>query len=154
MRIELTDLHAGLDATIIYVTHDQVEAMIMADKIVVLNAGEIEQVGSPMELYQHPATPFVTSFIDSPKMNLIEGDVARANNCKIFGIRPEHLALSTSTGEWEGSVRHIERLGADTIVHLESLHTGPLLARVPGDADYKPGQSVWATPDQEKVVRF
>lgn len=154
MRIELTDLHTELGTTMIYVTHDQVEAMTMADKIVVLNAGAIEQVGSPMELYSKPATPFVASFIGSPKMNLIEGEIAAAKGCKVYGIRPEHLTLSETAGEWQGTVRHIERLGADTIIHLSAEQTGPLLVRVPGDSEYKLGQTVWATPNEDKAVRF
>ncbi len=81
MRMELTDLHATLGATMIYVTHDQVEAMTMADKIVVLNAGRIEQVGSPMDLYNNPVSPFVAGFIGSPKMNLYDGEVAAAEGC-------------------------------------------------------------------------
>src|ERR1700712_5914005 len=93
MRIEVTRLQKQLGTTAIYVTHDQVEAMTMADKIVVLNAGGIEQVGSPMDLYNHPATPFVAGFIGSPRMNLYTGDTARAMGCNTYGIRPEHVTL-------------------------------------------------------------
>ena len=95
MRIELTDLHAKLGATMIYVTHDQVEAMTMADKIVVLNAGRIEQVGSPMELYDKPTTAFVAGFIGSPKMNLFASSQIGESGYETYGIRPEHLELST-----------------------------------------------------------
>src|ERR1700712_802193 len=93
MRMEVTRLQKQLGTTAVYVTHDQVEAMTMADKIVVLNAGGIEQVGSPMDLYNHPATPFVAGFIGSPRMNLYTGDTARAMGCNTYGIRPEHVTL-------------------------------------------------------------
>src|SRR6478735_300686 len=119
MRLEITDLHKRLGATMIYVTHDQVEAMTMADKIVVLNGGAIEQVGTPMALYNNPATPFVAGFIGSPKMNLFEAEIAAREGCRIYGIRPEHIALSSTEGKWQGKVRHIERLGADTVIHLD-----------------------------------
>jgi multiple sugar transport system ATP-binding protein len=154
MRIELTDLHARLGATMIYVTHDQVEAMTMADKIVVLNGGRIEQVGSPMELYNHPATPFVAGFIGSPKMNLLEGEVAKAMGCATYGIRPEHLRLSPSSGLWQGRVRHVERLGADAVIHIESAVAGMLVARTAGDTDLQPGAGIWAEPMPGKEHRF
>ena len=91
MRLEISELHHQLKTTMIYVTHDQVEAMTMADKIVVLNAGNIEQVGSPMELYKTPKNLFVAGFIGSPKMNLIEGAPAAKHGAKTIGVRPEHL---------------------------------------------------------------
>ena len=155
MRMELTDLHARLGTTMIYVTHDQVEAMTMADKIVVLNGGRIEQIGTPMALYDTPATPFVAGFIGSPKMNLFEGQIAQALGAKkAFGIRPEHVSLSETEGKWAGTVRHVERLGADTIVHIESRDLGPLIARVEGSRTFKPGENVFATPDPKREVRF
>ena len=154
MRMELTDLHQKLGATMIYVTHDQVEAMTMADKIVVLNGGRIEQVGSPMTLYNTPATPFVAGFIGSPKMNLYEGDVAARENCKVYGVRPEHLALSTNEGKWSGTVRHLERLGADTIAHLEVPDLGTLVVRTNGDASISPGENIFASPLPYKEHRF
>jgi multiple sugar transport system ATP-binding protein len=82
----------------IYVTHDQVEAMTMADKIVVLNAGNIEQVGSPLELYRNPANLFVAGFIGSPKMNLLEGATAEKHGAKTIGARPEHIRISKTAG--------------------------------------------------------
>ena len=155
MRIELTDLHARLGSTMIYVTHDQVEAMTMADKIVVLNGGQIEQVGAPMELYNNPATPFVAGFIGSPKMNLFEGEVARGLGAQTaYGIRPEHVSLSSTEGPWPGTVRHVERLGADTIVHLDCEGLGPLVARVDGALTFAPGEQVFARPDPSREVRF
>jgi len=155
MRIELTDLHARLGSTMIYVTHDQVEAMTMADKIVVLNGGRIEQVGTPMELYDTPATPFVAGFIGSPKMNLYHGEVARILGASdTYGIRPEHISLSATEGPWHGTVRHVERLGADTIVHMDCDQLGPLIARVDGARTFAPGEKLFATPDRSREVRF
>ncbi|QFY63768.1 ABC transporter ATP-binding protein (plasmid) [Rhizobium grahamii] len=154
MRLELTELHAKLGATMIYVTHDQVEAMTMADKIVVLNGGKIEQVGSPMTLYNNPATPFVAGFIGSPKMNLFDGDIAEKEGCKTYGIRPEHLTLSENEGKWRGKVRHIERLGADTVVFLDSDQLPSLVARTDGDRPLSIGQTLFASPVQGKEHRF
>ena len=154
MRLELTDLHRKLGTTMIYVTHDQVEAMTMADKIVVLNGGRIEQVGSPMELYNKPATPFVAGFIGSPKMNLFEGEVAARLGCKTYGIRPEHVALSREGGTWHGLVRHVEHLGADAIVHMASEDVGELTARTVGDTDIQPGMTVWASAMPGREFRF
>jgi ABC-type sugar transport system ATPase subunit len=154
MRLELTDLHRKLGTTMVYVTHDQVEAMTMADKIVVLNGGRIEQVGSPMELYNKPATPFVAGFIGSPKMNLFEGEVAARLGCKTYGIRPEHVTLSRDSGMWLGLVRHVEHLGADAIVHIDSEAVGTLMARTLGDTDIQPGLTVWASAMPGREFRF
>ena len=154
MRVELTELHAKLGATMIYVTHDQVEAMTMADKIVVLNAGHIEQVGAPMDLYNHPATPFVAGFIGSPKMNLFDGDVARTMGCATYGIRPEHITLSTTDGQWQGRVRYVERLGADAILHCDVDGLGILVVRTAGDATVALGDVVWLAPQPGKEHRF
>jgi len=154
MRIELTELHAKLGATMIYVTHDQVEAMTMADKIVVLNGGQIEQVGSPMTLYNNPATPFVAGFIGSPKMNLFDGEVASREGCRTYGIRPEHITLSSAEGKWQGTVRHIERLGADTVVHLDVPELRTLVVRTDGDRPVTIGQTQFASPVQSKEHRF
>jgi len=154
MRIELTELHAKLGATMIYVTHDQVEAMTMADKIVVLNGGTIEQVGTPMTLYNNPATPFVAGFIGSPKMNLFEGAVAKREGCRTYGIRPEHISLSTTDGKWRGVVRHIERLGADTVVHLGVHELPSLVVRTDGDRAISMGETLFASPADGKEHRF
>ena len=154
MRIELSDLHRRLGATMIYVTHDQVEAMTMADKIVVLNGGRIEQVGSPMELYNHPATPFVAGFIGTPKMNLYGGDVAREMGCATYGIRPEHMTLSTTAGKWQGTVRHVEHLGADTVIYLQVPGLGELVARVTGEMPASHGDTFYASPMVEREFRF
>ena len=102
MRVFIMQLHQQLDATMIYVTHDQVEAMTMADRIVVLNRGVIEQVGSPLDLYNKPNSVFVAGFIGSPKMNLISGAVAARHNAATIGIRPEHIALMPAGGDVSG----------------------------------------------------
>ena len=153
MRIEITDLHARLGATMIYVTHDQVEAMTMADKIVVLNGGQIEQVGSPMALYNQPATPFVAGFIGSPRMNLFDGKLAEAMGCRTYGIRPEHVVLGRE-GRWKGRVKYVEHLGADAIVHLDVADLGALVARTDGDTALQPGAEIWASPQPGKEFRY
>lgn len=156
MRVELTDLHASLDATMIYVTHDQVEAMTMADKIVILNEGRVEQVGAPMDLYRNPVSPFVAGFLGSPKMNLYEGDVAKAEGCSTYGIRPEHVQLSRVPGQgrWQGKVHFLEQLGAETIVHLDVEELGKMVVRVEGDHNYQIGDAVAASPMDGKEFRF
>ena len=99
MRLEISELHHQLQTTMIYVTHDQVEAMTMADKIVVLNAGNIEQVGSPLDLYHRPDNLFVAGFIGSPRMNFATGEFSRPYGAHTVGVRPEHLQLSTAVGD-------------------------------------------------------
>ena len=154
MRLEISELHNQLKTTMVYVTHDQVEAMTMADKIVVLNAGNIEQVGSPMELYKSPKNLFVAGFIGSPKMNLIEGAPAAKQGAKTIGIRPEHLAVSTTSGEWKATVGVAEHLGSDTFLHVHSDGVGPLTVRTDGDIGAHHGDTIWLTPDTAKIHRF
>jgi ABC-type sugar transport system ATPase subunit len=153
MRIELSDLHRQLGATMVYVTHDQVEAMTMADKIVVLNAGRIEQVGTPMELYNAPVSPFVAGFIGSPKMNLCDGKAA-GEACATYGIRPEHLRLTNDAPRWTGTVRHVERLGADTMVYLSVPGLGEMVVRADGDTFPIVGSTCGASPLPEREFRF
>jgi ABC-type sugar transport system ATPase subunit len=154
MRLELTDLHKKIGATMIYVTHDQVEAMTMADRIVVLNKGAVEQVGTPMELYRHPATPFVAAFIGSPRMNLFQGEIALRNGCELYGVRPEHIDLGRTDGAWKGRVHHMERLGSDAILHLDADGVGPLTVRTDGETDVTVGETVFATPRPGREHRF
>ncbi|EJC83017.1 ATPase component of ABC-type sugar transporter [Rhizobium leguminosarum bv. trifolii WSM2297] len=154
MRLEIADLHARLKSTMIYVTHDQVEAMTMADKIVVLNGGAVEQIGSPMELYRNPATPFVAGFIGSPKMNLYGGEIARRLNCTTYGIRPEHIRLSEDVGQWQGKIRHVERLGADAILYLDVPELGEMVVRAEGETRFAPDMTVWANPVEGAEHRF
>ena len=153
MRIELSDLHRKLGATMIYVTHDQVEAMTMADKIVVLNGGQIEQVGSPMELYNNPVSPFVAGFIGSPKMNLYDG-AAVGLPCKTYGVRPEHLRLNNDSPRWKGRVRHVERLGADTVIYLAVPDLGDMVVRADGDANVVIGSEQGVRPLEGREFHF
>ncbi|CAN7262879.1 ABC transporter ATP-binding protein [Mesorhizobium sp. LjNodule214] len=154
MRLEISELHHQLKTTMIYVTHDQVEAMTMADKIVVLNAGNIEQVGSPMELYKTPRNLFVAGFIGSPKMNLIEGASAAKHGAKTIGIRPEHLQISTTAGEWKATVGVAEHLGSDTFLHVQADGVGPLTVRADGELAVHHGDTIHLTPDKAKLHRF
>jgi len=153
-RLEIARLHRNLKATMIYVTHDQVEAMTLADKIVVLNAGAIEQIGSPMELYNRPANVFVAGFIGSPQMNLVAAGKLGESGAKTIGIRPEHITLSREQGTWLAKVIHVEHLGADTILYLESDVTGLLTVRLFGEHQYEPDEIVYATPDTSRMHRF
>jgi multiple sugar transport system ATP-binding protein len=126
MRAELRDLHARLGATMIYVTHDQVEAMTLADKIVVLRAGRIEQVGSPTELYERPVNTFVAGFIGSPRMNLIPRSALQASpdllsifpaGTQVIGARPEHLSVQVARGNGiEFTVHQAEYMGATSLL--------------------------------------
>ncbi len=154
MRLEISELHHQLKTTMIYVTHDQVEAMTMADKIVVLNAGNIEQVGSPMELYKTPKNIFVAGFIGSPKMNLIAGQPAAKAGATTIGIRPEHMRISTSAGEWKATVGVAEHLGSDTFLHVQADGVGPLTVRADGEFSVRHGETVFLTPDPTKLHRF
>ncbi len=153
MRLEISELHHQLKTTMIYVTHDQVEAMTMADKIVVLNAGNIEQVGSPMELYKTPKNLFVAGFIGSPKMNLVAGAPAAKHNAATIGVRPEHMRLSTTAGDWKATVGVAEHLGSDTFLHVQS-EVGPLTVRGDGELKVAHGDTIWLTPDAQKLHRF
>ena len=154
MRLEITELHQSLKTTMIYVTHDQVEAMTMADKIVVLQAGHIEQVGSPLDLYHHPANLFVAGFIGSPRMNLIGGADAAALGATTIGVRPEHVEISTTSGKWTGRVSVTERLGSDTFLHVAVDGFGSMTVRGGGDIAASHGDTVYLTPMADKVHRF
>lgn len=155
MRLEIGELHKRLETTMIYVTHDQVEAMTMADKIVVLRAGNIEQVGSPLELYRNPRNTFVAGFIGSPKMNLLEGAEVAKHDAHTIGIRPEHIAISKSEGAWEGVVGVSEHLGSDTFFHVNCPAFGePLTVRASGEIDLKYGAKVFLMPDLNHLHRF
>ncbi|WP_018699541.1 ABC transporter ATP-binding protein [Amorphus coralli] len=154
MRLEISELHNSLETTMIYVTHDQIEAMTMADRIVVLQAGRIEQVGTPLELYAQPRNLFVAGFIGSPKMNFIEGAEAKKHDAHTLGIRPEHMALSTTDGAWKGKVSVSEHLGSDTFLHVQTEGLGTLTARADGEFPVRHGDTVWLTPQTDKLHRF
>lgn len=170
MRVELAKLKAELGTTFIYVTHDQVEAMTLADRIVVLRDGRIEQVGTPLELYHAPANEFVAGFIGSPRMNLLDARVAAvgAQDCTLalpggatlrivppggtqrlgvdapvrLGVRPEHLVpVADGPADLHASVVMVERLGSESYVHLQ-LADATLIARAPGGIDCPRGSTL------------
>ena len=154
MRIEIAELHQQLKTTMVYVTHDQVEAMTLADKIAVLQAGRIEQVGSPLELYHRPKNRFVAGFIGSPAMNFFGGDAAREFDAHSIGIRPEDFALSAESGKWRGKVGIAEHLGSDTFLYVDIDNLGAALVRVAGDFAAGHGERVYLTPLADKIHRF
>ncbi|AWB49156.1 ABC transporter ATP-binding protein [Gemmobacter aquarius] len=169
MRVELEALHRDLKATMIYVTHDQVEAMTMADKIVVLNAGRIEQVGSPMDLYHRPATEFVAGFIGAPAMNFLDmtnhtgnialGDttlpVSAATGATRLGIRPEHITLlPAGQGDLAATVTLRETLGGDAYLYLRTTHGQPLVVRADGDTPLNHGEAVGLALPAHRLHQF
>ena len=152
-RIEIARLHRELGATMIYVTHDQVEAMTLADRIVVLRAGQVEQVGTPMELYNTPANTFVAGFIGSPQMNFLDATALGLAPGQA-GIRPEHLALSRQAGEMAGEVSHVEKLGGETLVYVRVDPHGLLTVRLFGEHDYVVTERVFLTMDRARMFQF
>jgi multiple sugar transport system ATP-binding protein len=152
-RIEIARLHRDLKATMIYVTHDQVEAMTLADRIVVLRAGQVEQVGSPMELYNNPANTFVAGFIGSPQMNFLDAKALGYAPGKI-GIRPEHLTIARDKGELPGQVSHVEKLGGETLVYVRQASHGMLTVRLFGEHDYAVSEEVSLTLQRDRLFQF
>ncbi len=159
MRLEIARLHQRLQATMVYVTHDQVEAMTLADKIVVLRSGIIEQVGSPMDLYRSPANLFVAQFIGSPKMNVVpcesrdgaiifpngtQAEVATAHaGAANFGIRPEAITLGDpGTAPLAGRIDVMEHLGSDSFAYVDVPQVGLFTVRVVGYCERSPGDPV------------
>ena len=179
MRQELTKLHRELKATMVYVTHDQVEAMTMADRIVVLQAGTVEQVGTPMELYRYPRNLFVAGFIGSPRMNfftatvqnvsdggvslaLIDGttihtpvpaSALRSGDTITLGIRPEHLSI-TAAGGIGAQVQSVEHLGSESYVYLKANSGEVLTVRVSGESTVAPEEKVRLAPDPDSLHLF
>jgi sn-glycerol 3-phosphate transport system ATP-binding protein len=162
MRVEIKRLQQELGTTSLYVTHDQVEAMTLADRLIVMNAGNADQIGPPLDLYERPATAFVAGFIGSPAMNLIEGrpggDGVVIGDCTLplrhptmgaehrvlVGLRPEHLEMAAD-GPLPVRIELLERLGADTILHGKLGGNGAMLtARADGTAN----------PPLGEVLRF
>ncbi len=154
MRVFIMQLHKDLGATMIYVTHDQVEAMTMADRIVVLNRGNIEQVGSPLELYNNPDSLFVAGFIGSPKMNFVTGAEAAKHKAHTIGIRPEHIDIVQGKGPWSGTIVLAEHLGADSFLHVDSGEAGRLVVRAPGEFRGKAGDTIQLKPDLGRLHKF
>jgi len=167
MRNEIARLHARLGSTMIYVTHDQVEAMTLADKIVVLNGGRIEQVGSPRELYERPASRFVAGFLGSPRMNFLAARLHAPGETSLvdtpvlgmtslpfdssnlaadtplsLGVRPEHVSLNAADGTVGVIVTGVEYLGSETYVHLDTGQDDPLICRCEVNAGWQVGDRV------------
>ena len=154
MRVEILKLHQRLKNTMVYVTHDQVEAMTLADRIVVFREGRVEQIGTPLELYRTPANQFVAGFIGSPAMNFLDaqsddGNVLFDQNrvCSspisgytILGVRPEHLTVQED-GPFRGTVQVFEHLGGEAFVHMSLKDDQTLVAKLDGEHQFKPGQA-------------
>ncbi|QPB20313.1 sn-glycerol-3-phosphate ABC transporter ATP-binding protein UgpC [Rhizobium sp. 007] len=181
-RIEIARLNEQMaDTTMIYVTHDQVEAMTLADRIVVLSAGHIEQVGAPLELYERPANLFVAKFIGSPAMNIIPSTITEAGatttitlkggrsvaldiptaasekgKTASFGVRPEDLQIANGDDyTFEGEVSIVEALGEVTLLYIEGLMPGePIIVKLPGITDIKKGQKMRFAADRSKLHLF
>ncbi|HEY4203040.1 MAG TPA: ABC transporter ATP-binding protein [Devosiaceae bacterium] len=147
-RIEIAKLHHSMNnVTMIYVTHDQVEAMTLADRICVLRDGLVEQVGTPLELYQRPQSLFVAGFIGSPKMNFLNGQYADAFRAHTLGVRAEHLTINENKeGTWRGQVVHSENLGSDSYVYVDIGTGEPLVVRQEGTARHQPGETLAISP--------
>lgn len=153
-RLEIARLHHQLNATMVYVTHDQVEAMTLADRIVVLEGGVIQQVGTPMELYNNPVNLFVAGFIGSPKMNFLSGAVLGLPDISTIGIRPEHIALNENGGDMAGVVTHVEHLGADTNVYLDCDADVQMIVRMFGEHDVGVGTRHQLTFQENSALQF
>ncbi len=170
MRMEIGKLHKALGATMVYVTHDQVEAMTLADKIVVLKDGLVQQIGSPMDLYHHPANEFVAGFLGAPSMNFLDVEVisatathavvknaaldpvevpvrvglAKSGQRARLGIRPQYLvpAPDQASGQLHGAVILTERLGSETVLEVKLRDGTPLIAALTKDAVFPLGTPV------------
>jgi ABC-type sugar transport system ATPase subunit len=171
-RGELIRLHRQLGATMIFVTHDQVEAMSMAQRVAVMNQGRLEQCASPLDVYRTPATRFTAQFVGSPAINLLAGKVEGVGSRQVFvglatvpvkapagpatlGIRPEHLRLvSAAPGTLPGTVTLVEPLGPESIVHVEVATGAELRVRVQGASPASPGDAVHVAVDAESVLVF
>ena len=146
MRIEIKRLHQRLGTTIVYVTHDQVEAMTLADRIVIMRDGHILQVGTPTEVYEAPVDVFTARFIGSPAMNLLPGKQAGQTDAVLVGVRPHDLLVGAATDgglTLSGEVTAVEPLGAETLVHLDVAGT-EVVATAPGKVSPKVGETVSA----------
>ncbi|GGF86501.1 ABC transporter ATP-binding protein [Mameliella alba] len=154
MRLEIAQLSQMLpETTMIYVTHDQVEAMTMADRIVVLRDGAIEQVGTPLELFQSPANIFVAQFIGSPKMNIFGERFAKDFSAHSIGVRPEHLTVGDE-GIWSGQVVRVEQLGSDAFIHVDIGQEEFVTVRHVGITQITLGANIRFTPQDGQVLRF
>lgn len=179
MRTEIKALHQRLGTTSIYVTHDQIEAMTMADRIVVMREGRIEQLGTPMEIYEHPANIFVASFVGAPAMNLLKGEIdgedgrpvfrserggrwplprdvaARRGQSVIYGIRPEDLGLGVEDADdsAEATISLLETTGPELHIYAEAAGV-PVCGIIRDRLDARPGQTVRLRPRLDRVHLF
>ncbi len=168
MRVEIRRLQRSLATTSIYVTHDQMEAMTLADRLVVLNAGRIEQVGTPIELYEKPATTFVATFIGSPSMNLMKlgngsgwnvlAGAGLPQQAVTIGIRPEDLVIASGemTGQLAAEVQvvAVELVGAESYVHAATADGSPIVFRVAGRSGIQIGEKMTLTADPSRFHLF
>ncbi|MHA1553960.1 MAG: ABC transporter ATP-binding protein [Alphaproteobacteria bacterium] len=176
MRIEIARLHKRLSKTMVYVTHDQIEAMTLADRIVVMDDGHIQQEGSPLDLYSSPSNLFVATFIGSPKMNVLpcsqngvelsatlaggsvvtaEADSHTDKPATSYGIRPEHIAVvEPSAGDLRGDVGVVEQLGGDTFIYVDVDGAEPITVRIPGIARIREGDVVGLKLDAQQAHFF
>ncbi|MBY3305140.1 ATP-binding cassette domain-containing protein [Rhizobium laguerreae] len=154
-RLEIAKLHRSMhNTTMIYVTHDQVEAMTLADRICVLRDGVVEQIGTPLELYESPNSVFVAGFIGSPKMNFLSGVLAQPYDSHTIGVRAEHVCITPESPVWSGTVIHSEILGADSFVYLDIGADEPFVVREAGVSRHSPGQTLGLVPLAGHVHRF
>jgi len=153
MRFEIRRLQQELGITAVYVTHDQAEAMTMADQIVVFRDGRIEQVGTPLEIYRAPANQFVAGFIGSPRMNFLGGPFALEHHAATIGIRPQHLSLDPR-GALKATVETIEHLGSESFAHVRLESGEHLVARCAPELELSPGAAVGLLTDDRFVHRF
>jgi multiple sugar transport system ATP-binding protein len=163
-RIEIAKLHRDLGATTIYVTHDQVEAMTLADRVVVLRDGNIEQVGTPLELYDRPANQFVAQFIGTPQMNVVKAgklpQITTVAGVAVpalgsIGLRPENIALvAPGRGQVHAKVELIEALGAETLIYVSTESGAPLVARLNTRTDLQVGSPVGVRIDGDSAHLF
>ncbi len=153
-RLEIAKLHHSMpDVTMIYVTHDQVEAMTLADRIAVLRDGLLEQVGTPAELYDSPNSIFVAGFIGSPKMNFLTGKFASDQGCTTLGIRSEHIEIAEN-GIWQGEVVHTEDLGSDNYLFVEMGGQEAMIVRQPGKLKVALGAKIGLNPLPGMLHKF
>ena len=157
MRLEIAKLHKDLkDVTMIYVTHDQVEAMTLADRICVLRDGYVEQVGTPSELYEKPQSLFVAGFIGSPKMNFLTGSFAQAFDCVTLGVRAEHISCvaQDQPHHWSGKVIHSEDLGSDHYLFVDIGASEPLVVRQQGKRQIAYDSQLYLYADKQSMHYF
>ena len=176
MRVEIARLHRELATTMVYVTHDQVEAMTLADRIAIMDQGRLQQVGTPLEVYHHPANRFVAGFIGSPTMNFLDGHLEGDPAAPLFttgdvrirlpgggqaeygdqvtiGVRPEHVRLASEASQVRGTVAHVERMGAETMAHVAA-SIGTVVTRLAGSDAISVGDEVGLSLDPGSLHLF